>query len=261
LGAHARVVLETGGAEDVHQLRVSCARLLVLLQLGHVRVLRDDLRWLRRRVGELRDLDVQLEAEPPARLARALRKQRLEALDAVRNDLKCDRFIALQRALSLLPPVSRERAEKSLQRMNKRTLELGAQKLWRESSAFRDLARTGGKGRTLHALHALRRQVRRLRYAADWLDTDSQKLKDFQEALGEVCNRAMALQKQETDEASLTYHRRLRAELVKHARIAAHEWKNVKPTLEELSDDVVHHSPRDSGPPHGDTERSGPTAH
>src|ERR1043165_1021156 len=47
-------------AEAVHELRVACGRLIVWLDLGGWRILRDDLRWLRRSAATVRDLDVVL---------------------------------------------------------------------------------------------------------------------------------------------------------------------------------------------------------
>jgi hypothetical protein len=54
--------------EGVHQMRVALERLRVWTKLAGENELGDELRWIRRRLATVRDLDVRLEDGPPPKI-------------------------------------------------------------------------------------------------------------------------------------------------------------------------------------------------
>jgi CHAD domain-containing protein len=161
-------------------VRVAGRRLRVLLELGRRRALVDDLRWLVRSLGPARDLDVLREALPPANprfdawLTRLAARARADA----RAALTSPRFEGLLAALRVLPPVDEAVARCGLDAVSKKVR--------------RQLDRLVGArlepGQLAVAVHALRRALRRLRYAADWLNERADGLGHLQDALGAVCD-------------------------------------------------------------------------
>ncbi len=166
--------------EGVHQVRVAARRLRALLELGGRRVLVDDLRWLTRALSRARDLDVLREALPAtderfhawrARLARSARAACVAALTS-------PRFEGLMAALRAAPPVDPSVARRGLEALRRRA---------RAQLAVLKAADSAGQAA---ALHALRRALRRWRYALEWLGEDSRELSQLQGALGAVCDVA-----------------------------------------------------------------------
>lgn len=164
-------------ADGVHDARTSCRRLDVFLRLADLRVFRDDLRWLSKSLGELRDVDVALELEfdGASGFREWLRAQRGPLLESARRLAKSTRVKALLRGLRQLPSISEDAA----------------------APRVRTLQRIASKGgvaaqleRTLDAFHAERKFVRRARYAREWLGLDGAKLRARQELLGAVCDLA-----------------------------------------------------------------------
>ena len=166
-------------SEPVHQLRVSAGRLSVWLELSGRRMLRDDLRWLRRSAGLVRDLDVLLERDLPPAWARALAAERELRRRELLHHLADPRLSSLVAALTLVPDLEDSTARDALARFKRRVLKAG-----------RGLKRDETDAR---ALHRLRRAVRRLRYALEWLGEDMDALKDLQDAFGELNNLAVGL--------------------------------------------------------------------
>jgi len=164
--------------EAVHDLRVSAARLDVWLRMAGWRVLRDDLRWLRRQAARVREIDVVLAGSPP-RLAPELERLRAQAHAVLETALALPRVESLLLALSLLPPLRKKQARDFVARQRSRVARRGrvAQK---STAAPEDL-------------HRLRRAVRRLRYALEWTGSRDPLLEELQGALGELNDAAAGL--------------------------------------------------------------------
>jgi CHAD domain-containing protein len=165
--------------EGVHRLRVAAGRLEVWLRLHGLHVLRDDLGWLRSCAGPVRDHDVILHARPPASWVPWLKRRRTEARRALLAALDEPRLPALVRALGLLPPLDRAQAEERSERLLAKALAAAAHVEEDPHDAGR--------------LHELRRRVRRLRYAREWLEQEVGSLERLQEALGQANDAAVAL--------------------------------------------------------------------
>jgi CHAD domain-containing protein len=179
LSAALPVALEGRDPEGVHQLRVACARLATWLHLARVHVLRDDLRWLRKQASAVRDLDVLLGADPPQEVSMYLHVERERARRELERTLDDPRMHAMLAAFALLPAVPRERArERELDLL--RRAEKRGERAMRANAPIEDL-------------HALRRAVRRLRYAREWLGQPVKALKEMQDTLGELNDCATQL--------------------------------------------------------------------
>ena len=177
LSRHLPVAAEGTDPEGVHQVRVAAGRLAVWLELAGMRVLRDDLRRLRRTAAAVRDADVLLDASPPPDVAAWLRQRREEDRTAMLDALASPHVPALRRALGGLPRLPRETALAAVDR-------------------FRDRVRRRGEGvdRAPHddeVIHGLRRAVRKLRYALDWVDAADPRLKELQTTLGDLNDTAV----------------------------------------------------------------------
>lgn len=156
--------------EGVHGLRVACARLDVFLRLARWRVLRPDLRWLRRAASPTRDLDVLLASDLSREMRAALELQRGRAREELLAAFDHERAIALLQALEHAPVLNPARALEAYDKLRQRVAERG-EALHASASALGDF-------------HALRRALRRLRYAREWLGLDSAPLRALQDLLG-----------------------------------------------------------------------------
>lgn len=172
LESRVRAPREQLDAEAVHELRVAAGRLRVWLQLGGVRVLQDDLRWLRRSASALRDLDVVLERGVKKPWARELPARREMLAADLAGALADARLRGLLQSFAILPHVTEDSARDRAAKFKKRTLRVGERAL--------------KHGEDLERVHRLRRSVRRLRYAVEWLEDESRPLADLQGALGEL---------------------------------------------------------------------------
>jgi CHAD domain-containing protein len=217
----ARAGLDPEGA---HQMRVAIARLRVWLALGGWRVLDDDLRWLRGRIAPVRDLDVQLQRDPPAPWAATLRRRRGRAQRELVVTLDGPRFSSLLGALACLPPVSTSRARREVPSMARRAL--------RRARAASDRGY-----RDLESIHRLRCAVRRLRFALEWLGADAGDLARAQDALGEACDAGVALRSlaEGRRERRRRYRDRLVRDLRRARRRARAALRDVRPRLEDLA--------------------------
>jgi CHAD domain-containing protein len=165
-------VRSTSGADSdsVHDMRVAAGRLSVWLEIGGRTALHDDLRWLRRSAARLRDVDVMLERERPQSWTELLQEQRAEELAHVRATLGSNRARALIQALGFTPSPQADRARRGARNLVHRVLRAGERMSHDEQDP--------------HALHRLRRRLRRLRYALEWLNEESRDVKKVQDALG-----------------------------------------------------------------------------
>lgn len=219
--------------EAVHEIRVGVARLRVWLELGGWQVLRGDLRWLREEAAFVRDVDVQLEQHPPDVWAAYLRGRRASGQRRLRRALNSDRCAGVTEALRAMPPVSRVVAWRVVARLAEGALGRG-----------RALRR---RTHDIHALHALRCAARHVRYALEWLGEDSTRLTALQQALGEVCDRHVALEGLRRSRAGgrqRRYRRRLERELDHFVDCALAAWKTARPDLKELRHAALRHPSR-----------------
>jgi len=210
-------------AEAVHHLRVAAGRLRVWLALSGMRVLQDDLRWLRNSAGPLRDLDVVIERLGSRTWAKVLFERRDLFADQFVATLSGSRVQGLLAAMRLLPPLSEKDARKG-------TAEL------KEA-----VERIGGRARRedddLAPIHRLRRYVRRLRYAVEWQGGECSRLEDLQEALGEVGDLATAhrhiVEIGAVDGADAD-RIEIEVELAKQRERSVSEWKRARRDVEAL---------------------------
>lgn len=202
--------------EGVHQVRVAVRRLRVWLRLAGLRVLEDDLAWLVRAAGEVRDLEVLLQ-QPD--LPKAFREWAISRLERARIAfvplLDSPRLAGLLRALAHLPPTDKELAQSQLKRFTRQ--------VERKAQAWRSLD-------SVESLHALRRALRRLRYAREWLGQDSQAVKELQEVFGQVGDLSFTLGYMTAYEAeggrSLgAYKEQLEAQLAEALEAARAAWQ------------------------------------
>jgi CHAD domain-containing protein len=168
-----------GDRDAVHDLRVACGRLAVWLRLSRRTALREDLRWLRHRAAPLRDVDV-IEVMPEARrIADELAVQRLRAQRELALAARSSRTAGLLRALPLLPELDEDDARRELGTLARRA-----------RRAARALARGEAP---LDDLHRLRRRLRALRYAREWLEEPTDDIKREQDELGRCNDRVVLL--------------------------------------------------------------------
>lgn len=179
LQSHLGAVQNGAGEEEVHQLRVATRRLTSWLKLGRIRILRSDLRWLRAAGGGVRDVDVLLAQRPPEPMVEWLQEERARRLGQLLRVVVAPRTEALCAAFAHVAPIEEGRARETLPRLARRTLEQGDQL----TLAPNDVER----------FHQLRRSVRVLRYALEWLDEKTAAFKQFQDLSGRGADLSVAL--------------------------------------------------------------------
>ncbi len=213
LRRHAQHARESPDPESVHQLRVAAGRLSVWLRLARARALRDDLAWLRRSAAKVRDLDVLLEQHGREDWTGVFAGQRPELVRELSDALASQRCAGLLQALEFLPELAKLRAEERLPQLRERVL----------AAARSALAPAEPE---LEELHRLRKCVRRLRYALEWLGRDPSAAKGLQDALGDLRDSALALRcAGASPGASAETRAALELELqARHARMREH-WR------------------------------------
>lgn len=179
LDRHVRAARAAPEVESVHQLRVSAGRLAVWLRLARRHALRDDLDWLRKSAARVRDLDVLLARHGGEGWCAQLAAERSDAARELANELQAPRAEGLLQALEHLAPLEKQAAAQRLERFRKRARAAG------ERALEPDTPRT-------EELHRLRKRVRRLRYALEWLGRGSGAEKELQDALGRLHDSAVA---------------------------------------------------------------------
>lgn len=220
--ARLRVAIDP---EAVHRMRVAAGRLSVWLELGARRALRDDLRRLRRSASVVRDLDVIAAHvhEGEAAWIQALREERAEEAARLRVALSSDRHAALVDALGSVPDPDAVCVRSALQRMKRRVQRAGDR-----------LDEPEGRER---ALHRLRRRLRRLRYALDWMGADTAELRDLQQHLGGLNDLAVEMERLEARRGDLALDGRrkaVRREMDEHRERAVEAWHALRPRIGEL---------------------------
>lgn len=203
--------------EGAHQMRVAIGRLRVWLRLGGYRVLDDDLRWLREKVGAVRDRDVGLAAEPPLVVADRLREERRVAQATLVQALEATRTRDVLAALSRLRPIAHKSAVRRTGKLAARALEQGK----RAFDATDDWA----------ALHRERRALRRLRYALEWIDRADDRIADVVGALGDLGDVWLLATQAESAGADEAYRRGLLRQRDALAKEALRRWHRARPRL------------------------------
>jgi CHAD domain-containing protein len=166
-------------SDAIHEVRVAAARLDVWLRLAGRDVLRDDLGWLRRTAGAVRDIDVILAHLPPEPWQAWLRKRRQREQTFWKRALESPRAAGIPPALASLPPLALDDAREGIRRLHKKVRRRGEKAERRPEDD--------------EALHAFRRAVRRLRYAEEWIGRDPEALKRLHGAFGRMNDAAVAL--------------------------------------------------------------------
>ena len=218
-----------GDPEAVHQLRVALARLRVFADLSAetpTETFDADLRWLRGAAAKLRDLDIQLaRADLPATFAAKLAADRGFAEAGLRAALSEPRAAALHAALAALPPLSRTKAERGLARLSDHAL------------AYGDAVRTDDPA----SLHALRRAVRRARFALEWLGDHSEPIVALQSTLGAFNDAWIALTRAKSEpgpepKSMRRYRRAIEQELRDAMRDVTRAWRRTRPELARFAE-------------------------
>ncbi len=209
--------------EAVHRLRVAAGRLSVWLELGARRALRDDLRRLRRSAAPVRDLDVLTAHEAGAAWAESLRTERSREAVSLRTALASPQIETLIIALGLVPDPDAVHVRSGLQRMKRRVMRAGDR-----------LDESEGEEA---ALHRLRRRVRRLRYALEWMGADAAELRGLQEHLGGMNDLSVELARLQVRAGDLALASRreaVRRELLERRDLALEAWRTLRPRIGEL---------------------------
>lgn len=204
------LLLAMRSAEPLHQARVALRRLrsaftIFRPMLGdHGAALREELRWLAQELGDARDLDVLLGRAPDGPLRDRLRAAREAAHDRVAATLSSGRTRGLMLDLAewtatgdwLSDPATAEARGMAVRDFAAKAL-----------SRFRRKVKSGGRNLTAlddEARHDLRKDAKKLRYAADFFEPlfqdDHRKahkrfgaaLSDFQDRMGELNDLAAA---------------------------------------------------------------------
>ncbi|GEM85121.1 CHAD domain-containing protein [Meiothermus hypogaeus] len=219
---HLPIAREGQNPEGVHQVRVAVRRLRVWLRLAGMRVLEDDLAWLVRAAGEVRDLEVLLQHPTLPKAFRRWAETRLaQARAAFVPLLEAPRLSGLIQALSNLPPLD---AQTALPRLERFLLQVRRRE--------EEWQREGD----LEHLHALRRALRRLRYAREWLELNSQAIKTLQEVFGQAgdlsfTRRYLAAFEADGGRVPLTFKKQLEADLAAALEAAREAWKTHRGNL------------------------------
>jgi hypothetical protein len=217
--AHLEEVRRDPGvsADTIHDARSAASRLCAWLELAGHRALRDDLRWLRRCAAPVRDADVALARGVPAALREWLAVERLHRRDDFARSIAHPRLAALRSAMPLLPPIPRIDAEGRMDPIERRVR--------RRSDAVTDDA-------PADTIHRLRRAVRRLRNARDWLGVESGSLRPALDAFGALTDTSAILRLVQDCPAGGVppeFADGLRAQLEKDRRRAIEVWRRLVP--------------------------------
>jgi CHAD domain-containing protein len=154
-----------------------------------------------------------MDSSPPAGLARWLAAERPRRLRAFAAGATSPRVVGLFGALPYLRDVPPDVAEKSLDRIARRVRRRGA--------AFEEQT-------TVDSLHRLRRSLRRLRYAREWLERGEKEIPRVLDALGAVGDLVVALRLVDVCPSRnrlAAYRREVGARIAAATEHAAETWK------------------------------------
>lgn len=222
---HIPIAHEGSDPEGVHQVRVATRRLDAWLVLAQIDVVRDDLRWLRRRASAVRDIDVLLlELDPPKAFAAWLSELRKDARRELLVTLDHPRLEGMITALDAFRPLPTSTARMILPKVVRQVLRRGDA----VEASHQDLQK----------LHRLRRGARRLRYCLEWLGESAKPLKSAQKVLGEANDVAMTLRyinQSPLRDSLAEYRRTLEHKLVELADRSAAAWTRSRKSIEGLA--------------------------
>lgn len=225
--------------EGVHDVRVACRRLRVGLDIAELHVLGDDLRRLSKELGPLRDLDVLLATKGIPMGLRAWAEPRREVLQAEATAVVGDvAFQGLLRALRSLPSPGREDARRALPRYEGRVLEAARRFEDAElptpgpDDAATDLPDLLEAPAVVHA-HALRRRLRKLRFAREWARRGTKKLVKAQAGFGVLSDqtllaRCALLWKADGGEVPARFRETVHRRLLEALDSARDRWREVE---------------------------------
>lgn len=224
LGQHVEHLRDESDSDTVHDMRVAAGRLSVWIEIAGRRALHDDLRWLRRSAARLRDIDVMLERERPIEWDALLCEEREQELTHLRTALDSTRPHALLEALACIPPPDVRTMRRGTRRLVRHVLLAGEKMAADEQDP--------------HVLHRVRRKLRRLRYALEWLQQDTKEVKKVQDAFGTFNDRVVEMRHLDSHPSVQipdTALAELRAEHEKERRHALDMWAKHSGTLRHLA--------------------------
>jgi triphosphatase len=165
------LVVETRGAEPLHQARVAIRRLRSALSLfrpvlgdGEFDRIRQELRWFATELGHARNLDVLLHRDLAADQRKALEEKRAAAYDNVIVAMNSNRFQRLMFELLNWSAAGDWRQAAKASRRLEPFVNGRIDRIWTKIAAERRLARMSDEHR-----HVLRIRVKKLRYALEFV--------------------------------------------------------------------------------------------
>ena len=176
---------------------MACRRLRVGLDIAGLHVLDDDLRRLSKELGPLRDLDVLLATEGIPMGLRRWAEPRRDALHA-QAIARVDEvgFHGIVRALRSLPSPDAEDARRALPRYERSVLKAARRFEGADVLAIGPAAGPVPLAELLDApavvlAHALRRRLRKLRFAREWARRGTRKLVKAQNGFGVLSDQTL----------------------------------------------------------------------
>jgi inorganic triphosphatase YgiF len=198
-------VISKRSPEALHQSRVALRRLRAAFWLFRTAIsdsefvlLRDELRWFTRKLGDARNLDVFLKREHPESERRRLERHRDEAYDRVVEAMESRRCRLLMLDIVGWSLLGEWRTQAIADRPIEPYVSRRIDRLWAKLGHARHLAHMGEDER-----HRLRIQAKKLRYALEFVaalhfdQRERQKkfakgIEDLQETLGQLNDLAVA---------------------------------------------------------------------
>jgi len=164
-------------AEQWHELRESLGRLAAWLRMANRNSLREQVRELRRAIGEIRDLEIVRELySPSVPRARSLGRDQARMEAILIRRLAAPATAELLQCLQETPPLNYESAVEAARRM--------ARRAWKAGRRFAD-------DPTPATAHRLRRRLRELRFAREWLRQETAPLRPLVRRLGRLNDRML----------------------------------------------------------------------
>lgn len=201
-------------SEELHDMRVASRRLRAAMQIFRdalpvrSRRLRDELKWVAGVLGEVRDLDVQLEAwissaapedrEPLGELRSVLEERRAKERKAMLRTLDSRRYAKLVESYS---GFLRRGPAKSSEYARRAILEVGPELVRKRYRKFRRAGDVIEKDSPAEEYHELRKRGKRLRYALEFHSKIygkpardlTKSLKNLQDVLGDHQDAEVAI--------------------------------------------------------------------